>query len=118
MNVARTVEQQGGNKGSEAVAAIVLAAGKSTRMRSKTPKPLHPICGRPILAHILEALGGAGVALRIVVVGHQAETVRAEMDERYGEGTLRYAAQIEQKGTGTRCADGPARAGRPGREPS
>ena len=69
-------------------------------MRSKTPKPLHPICGRPILGHILEALGGAGVVQRVVVVGHQAEAVRAAMDAHYGDGTLRYAAQVEQKGTG------------------
>lgn len=83
-----------------AVAAIVLAAGKSTRMRSKLPKPLHPICGCPLVVHILEALGGAGVEQRVVVVGHQAEAVRAALDARYGDGTLLYAAQFEQKGTG------------------
>lgn len=81
-------------------AAVVLAAGKSTRMRSKTPKALHPVCGRPLLAHILEALGAAGVTQRVVVVGHQAETLQASMDSHFGPGTLEYALQAEQKGTG------------------
>ncbi len=99
MNMGSAGEQSQENPAS-AVAAIVLAAGKSTRMRSKTPKPLHPIGGRPLLVHILEALGGAGVGQRVVVVGHQADAVRAAMDRRYGDGTLRYTLQAEQKGTG------------------
>lgn len=89
--------QPGGNS---SVAAIVLAAGKSTRMRSKLPKALHPLWGRPLLAHILEALGQAQVSRRIVVVGHQAEAVRNAMDSRYGVGVIEYAEQTEQKGTG------------------
>ncbi len=82
------------------LAAIVLAAGKSTRMRSRLPKVLHPVCGRPILAHILRALEDAGITRRIVVIGHEAETVRQKMDTLFGAGTLEYALQIEQKGTG------------------
>lgn len=82
------------------VAAIVLAAGKSTRMRSKLPKTLHPVCGRPLLVHILDALGRAGVTRRVVVVGHQADTVRAALDSHYGAGVIEYAEQSEQKGTG------------------
>ena len=84
----------------QAVAAVVLAAGKSTRMRSKTPKVLHPVCGLPILAHILDALAAAGVERRVVVVGYQAETVEAAVDSRYGAGAIQYAVQAEQKGTG------------------
>lgn len=80
--------------------AVVLAAGKSTRMRSKTPKVLHPLCGQPLLSHILNALGAAGVSRRIVVVGHQAEAVQTAMESEYGAGTLEYALQAEQKGTG------------------
>jgi bifunctional UDP-N-acetylglucosamine pyrophosphorylase/glucosamine-1-phosphate N-acetyltransferase len=84
----------------EEFAAIVLAAGKSTRMRSKLPKALHPVCGKPILAHILDTLAGAGVSRRVLVVGHEAETVRTMLDNRYGAETLQYAEQIVQKGTG------------------
>lgn len=84
------------------VACIVLAAGKSTRMRSKTPKTLHPVCGLPLIAHILDALENASVHRRVVVVGHQADVVRNTLDARYsgGDGTLEYALQAEQKGTG------------------
>lgn len=82
------------------IAAVVLAAGKSTRMRSKTPKALHPVCGQPLLVHILNALAEAGVSRRVVVVGHQADAVRAALDERFGAGALEYAEQVGQKGTG------------------
>ena len=84
----------------EEFAAIVLAAGKSTRMRSKLPKALHPVCGKPILAHILDTLAGAGVTRRVVVVGHEADTVRKTLDDRYGADALLYARQTVQKGTG------------------
>jgi bifunctional UDP-N-acetylglucosamine pyrophosphorylase/glucosamine-1-phosphate N-acetyltransferase len=86
--------------GTTTTAAVVLAAGKSTRMRSKTPKTLHPVCGRPLLSHILRALGDAGVGRRVVVVGHQAEAVQAALDAEFGAGTVEYAVQAEQKGTG------------------
>lgn len=82
------------------VAAIVLAAGKSTRMRSKMPKVLHPVCGQPLLAHILNALSAASVSRRIVIVGHQAEAVQETLNKRFGEGQLEFALQTEQKGTG------------------
>lgn len=82
------------------IAAVVLAAGKSTRMRSRLPKVLHPVCGRPILAHILHALTDAGVGRRIAVIGHEAETVRSAIDNYFGAGQIEYAYQIEQKGTG------------------
>lgn len=81
-------------------AAIVLAAGKSTRMRSKLPKALHPVCGKPILAHILDALAGAGVTRRVVIIGHEGDTVRKTLDDRYGLDALQYAEQTVQKGTG------------------
>lgn len=82
------------------IAAIVLAAGRSTRMKSKTPKALHPVGGRPLLAHILGALSESGVTRRVVVVGYQAEAVRAAVDRLLGAGTTEYALQSEQRGTG------------------
>ena len=82
-----------------ASAAIVLAAGKSTRMRSKTPKMLHPLCGQPILFHILDALASVGVTRRIVVIGHEGERVASKVRARYGD-SVEFAWQREQKGTG------------------
>jgi bifunctional UDP-N-acetylglucosamine pyrophosphorylase/glucosamine-1-phosphate N-acetyltransferase len=84
----------------EEVAAIILAAGKSTRMRSRTPKALHPVCGKPILFHLLDALDEIGVRRRVVVVGHGADSVRNTVDAHYGVGAIEYAVQAEQRGTG------------------
>lgn len=58
-----------------APAAIVLAAGQGTRMRSRIPKVLHPLAGRPMILHVLDALAAAGVARPVVVTGHGAEAV-------------------------------------------
>ena len=55
---------------------IVLAAGQGTRMRSALPKVLHPVCGKPMLLHILDAARALGPARIAVVVGHGAERVR------------------------------------------
>src|SRR4051812_14437407 len=57
------------------VAAIVLAAGKGTRMKSDLHKVLHPIAGRPMLAHLLDSLGELAPARTIVVVGDKSEQV-------------------------------------------
>lgn len=63
-----------------ALAAIVLAAGQGTRMRSRIPKVLHPLSGRPMLLHVLDTLGRAGIEHRVVVTGHGAELVDAALD--------------------------------------
>jgi bifunctional N-acetylglucosamine-1-phosphate-uridyltransferase/glucosamine-1-phosphate-acetyltransferase GlmU-like protein len=67
--------------GIEAAAAIVLAAGKGTRMRSALPKPLVPLAGRGLTLRLLDALEQAGVGRRVVVVGHGAEEVRAALPD-------------------------------------
>ncbi len=77
------------------VQAVVLAAGKGKRMASALPKVLHQICGRPMIAYILDTLAEVGVASPIVVVGHESDQVRAAL----GEG-VRYVVQAEQLGTG------------------
>lgn len=77
------------------VAAVILAAGKSTRMKSKTPKALHPLLGKPLLRFAVEAAQAAGAERTIIVVGHQSETVRASMGEDF-----EYVLQADQKGTG------------------
>jgi len=60
------------------VAVIVLAAGEGTRMRSRIPKVLHPVCGRSMLGHALAAAGGLGPQRLVVVAGHGREQVSAE----------------------------------------
>src|SRR6188508_2434474 len=76
-------------------AAVILAAGKSTRMKSRLPKALHPVCGLPLTAHVGEACRAAGVTRIVVVVGHEAEAVKAGLGEQN-----EYALQAEQRGTG------------------
>jgi bifunctional UDP-N-acetylglucosamine pyrophosphorylase/glucosamine-1-phosphate N-acetyltransferase len=65
-----------------APAAIVLAAGQGTRMRSRIPKVLHPLAGRPMIDHVLAALAAAGVSRPVVVIGHGAEAVEAALGDR------------------------------------
>lgn len=74
--------------------AIILAAGKGTRMRSETPKVLHPIIDRPIMGYIVDALKEAGAERIIAVVGYRAEEVK----EAYPE--LEFAIQEPQLGSG------------------
>ncbi len=80
-------------------AAIVLAAGKGTRFRSEVAKVLHRAAGRSLLGHVLEAVRPLALAQTVVVVGHQAEEVAAEVD-RVGLPGATTALQAEQRGTG------------------
>ncbi|MFH1109007.1 MAG: NTP transferase domain-containing protein [Planctomycetota bacterium] len=79
------------------VAAIVLAAGKSTRMKSDQPKVLHEICGRPMLAFVLNTCRLAGVDRLIAVVGHGKEQV---IERFAAEHDVVWVEQTEQRGTG------------------
>ena len=58
--------------------AIVLAAGQGTRMNSELPKVLFPVCGKPMVRHVVETLRKAAVTQIILVVGFQEELVRQE----------------------------------------
>lgn len=75
------------------VRAIVLAAGKGTRMKSATPKVLHELCGRPMLWYVLRALSGAGVDETVVVTNDELQACI----EQFG---VRGIVQAEQLGTG------------------
>lgn len=75
--------------------AVVLAAGKGKRMKSKLYKVLHPVCGKPMVAHVLDAVQQINCERSVVIVGHGAETVKAYLGER-----AEYALQSEQLGTG------------------
>ena len=77
-------------------AAIVLAAGQGTRMKSDLAKVLHSMAGEPLLAHVLRALGGAGVARVLVVIGHQRERVQ----QAFATAGIEWVIQAEQRGTG------------------
>ncbi|HVM23959.1 MAG TPA: bifunctional UDP-N-acetylglucosamine diphosphorylase/glucosamine-1-phosphate N-acetyltransferase GlmU [Candidatus Limnocylindrales bacterium] len=77
-----------------APAAIILAAGQGTRMRSRIPKVLHPVAGRPMILHAIEALSRAGVDRPVVVTGHGAEAVEAVVADR-----ARTVRQERQDGT-------------------
>ncbi len=87
---------EGMNSLSETV-AIILAAGKSTRMKSERPKVLHEICGRPMLGYVLSACRLAGITRLVVVVGYGKDEVKAafEADE-----DITWVEQTDQKGTG------------------
>ncbi|MET9801445.1 bifunctional UDP-N-acetylglucosamine diphosphorylase/glucosamine-1-phosphate N-acetyltransferase GlmU [Streptomyces sp. NPDC006368] len=79
-------------------AVVVLAAGEGTRMKSKTPKVLHEICGRSLVGHVVSAARELEPEHLCVVVGHAREQVTAHLEEHYA-GT-RTAVQYEQNGTG------------------
>ncbi len=74
---------------------VVLAAGKGTRMKSWLPKVLHPLAGKPLLAHVLDTSARLKPASINVVIGHEAETVRNTIKH-----DVVWAMQTEQLGTG------------------
>ncbi len=80
------------------VHAIVLAAGQGTRMKSALPKVLHPVGGKPMLGHVLDAAAAAGIGLSHVVLGHGADRVRAWLAAR-PEALPRTVVQDQQLGT-------------------
>ena len=84
--------------------AVILAAGKGTRMRELTsdvPKPMLKVHGKPILEHIIEGLSASGIRDFFIVTGYKAETI----ESYFGDGTSRglrisYGRQLVQDGTG------------------
>jgi dTDP-glucose pyrophosphorylase len=84
--------------------AVVLAAGRGTRMRELTndvPKPMINVRGKPVLQHIVEGLRDAGARRFLMIVGYHAETVRNFFgDGRRYDVDIEYATQAVQDGTG------------------
>jgi dTDP-glucose pyrophosphorylase len=84
--------------------AVILAAGRGTRMRELTadlPKPMIEVRGRPVLQHIVEGLAGAGITQFLIVVGYRADVVQ----KFFGNGSrfsvqVQYTMQLVQDGTG------------------
>ena len=81
--------------GSATFPAVILAAGKGTRMKSRKPKVLHPVCGKPMLRIITESAAAAGLVPCVVVVSSESDGIRKAL----GSGCL-YAVQEERLGTG------------------
>ncbi|MBI4966063.1 MAG: bifunctional UDP-N-acetylglucosamine diphosphorylase/glucosamine-1-phosphate N-acetyltransferase GlmU [Desulfomonile tiedjei] len=77
-------------------AALILAAGKGTRMKSGLCKVLHPVAGRPMISYVMDAVHGAGFQKIVVVVGHQADGVRKAAEAR----AVEFVVQEPQLGTG------------------
>ena len=86
-------------------------------MASDLPKVLLPVCGRPMIRYVVDAVRAAGIERMMVVVGYRAELVRQELA---GEPGVAFVEQTEQLGTGhavMMCRDAAGRARRPGADP-
>lgn len=79
--------------------AVILAAGKGTRMNSDLPKVLCPVVDRPMIHFVLDAAAAAGFGKKIVVVGYEKQAVRDELSARDDDDIV-FAEQNEQLGTG------------------
>jgi bifunctional UDP-N-acetylglucosamine pyrophosphorylase / glucosamine-1-phosphate N-acetyltransferase len=74
--------------------AVILAAGQGTRMKSKLYKVLHPVCGKPMVQHVVDQVNKLDIQEIVTIIGHGAETVKAQL----GNSSL-YALQDQQLGT-------------------
>lgn len=92
-----TESPQSKTPSSRGLVAIVLAAGRSTRMKSDLPKVMHEICGQPMLVYVLDACRQAGIEKFYIVVGFGKEAVIAAFEAEPG---VSFVEQAEQKGTG------------------
>ena len=90
---------------SRPLSAVVLAAGEGTRMKSARPKPLHLLCGRPMVLHVLDALAALRVDRVVVVVGHRGEWVTKTLVDLAPAGLdIVFVEQPVQRGTGDATA--------------
>ena len=80
--------------------AVLLAAGQGSRMHSERPKPLHRLCGSPMLTYVLDSLSTVGVQNAVIVVGHKGEWVTKTMQEHLADVPLDFVEQRVQRGTG------------------
>ncbi len=80
--------------------AVVLAAGRGTRFKSRTSKVVHPLCGKPLLMHVLDRLHQVGVRRTLLVVGPQSKAVRQLAQDAPAGLNIEFVEQHEQLGTG------------------
>lgn len=76
------------------VFAVILVAGQGTRMKSKLYKVLHPVCGKPMVQHVVDHIQTLDVKRIVTVVGHGAEKVQQQLGDK-----SEYVLQAEQLGT-------------------
>jgi bifunctional UDP-N-acetylglucosamine pyrophosphorylase / glucosamine-1-phosphate N-acetyltransferase len=89
------------------LSAVVLAAGEGTRMRSERPKPLHLLCGRPMILHVLDAMAEIDVRRVVVVVGHRGEWVTKTLVQHAPSSMqIEFVEQLTRTGTGDALAVG------------
>ena len=74
--------------------AVILAAGQGTRMKSKLYKVLHPVCGKPMVQHVVDHVKSINIQEMVTVIGHGADLVKAQLGD-----VSQYALQEEQLGT-------------------
>ena len=74
--------------------AVILAAGQGTRMKSKLYKVLHPVCGKPMVQHVVDQITKLNIEKMVTVIGHGAEMVKAQLGD-----VSEYALQEKQLGT-------------------
>jgi bifunctional UDP-N-acetylglucosamine pyrophosphorylase/glucosamine-1-phosphate N-acetyltransferase len=99
MAVPKTKRGGSGNN-TDGLAAIVLAAGKGTRMRSARAKVLHELLGRPLVAYPVGLALELGASPVVAVLGHQRDAVEGVLTARFGKGAVAVVEQAEQRGTG------------------
>src|SRR4051794_7188565 len=75
--------------------AVILAAGQGTRMKSKLYKVLHPVCGKPMVQHVVDQISKLNIEKIVTIIGHGAEKVKAQLGNQ-----SEYVLQGEQLGTG------------------
>lgn len=83
------------SNGNASTVAVILAAGKGTRMKSSRAKALFPLCGKPLVSYPIRTARQAGIERIVLVVGHQADEVRAAVGD-----AAEFALQEPQQGTG------------------
>lgn len=88
-------------------AAIIMAAGRGTRMRSQLSKILHPVAGIPIIERVVRVALKAGLHKIVVVLGHQSEEIQSHLQAQFPDQDLCWAIQEEQLGTAhaVQCAE-------------
>jgi bifunctional UDP-N-acetylglucosamine pyrophosphorylase / glucosamine-1-phosphate N-acetyltransferase len=94
----KTINEQSGQ--AEAVDVVILAAGLGTRMKSNRAKVLHKLDGRPIISHVCQTALTLRPNRVIVIVGHQADEVRAAIEADFDKTQFEFVHQREQRGTG------------------
>jgi bifunctional UDP-N-acetylglucosamine pyrophosphorylase/glucosamine-1-phosphate N-acetyltransferase len=77
------------------IVAIVLAAGEGTRMKSRLPKVLHQVCGKPMIKYVIDRLEELNIDKKIIIIGYKGNLVKETLGKK-----VDYIWQKKQLGTG------------------